>query len=233
MILKPKWLTKIEPGHWASKGLVGSWIFNEGGGDLAYDASGNGNHGTLVGDTHSVPGRDGPALDFDQTGDYVQKQNANILASMTSVSCVVWFNTDFSSLQTLLEYGATSGLTSGVWFGVGASQGGETRVYFYLDNVSNFVGNIQPPSFNDGWHQLAATYDGATVRYYLDGIEGDSDPGSGVITPSGTDISIGATGGTLLFSGQIGSGLIYNRALIGREIYSLYLNPYQMFKRNL
>lgn len=38
------------------EGLVGYWKFNEGSGDIAYDSSGNGNHGTIYGNPQWVEG---------------------------------------------------------------------------------------------------------------------------------------------------------------------------------
>jgi len=51
--------------------LIGWWPFEEGQGSLALDASGHGNHATLVGDPQWAPGYDGLALDFDGHGDYL------------------------------------------------------------------------------------------------------------------------------------------------------------------
>ena len=55
-------------------GLVGYWNFDESSGNIAYDLSGNGNHGTLnnMNAADWVTGRSGHALDFADTGDYVE-----------------------------------------------------------------------------------------------------------------------------------------------------------------
>ena len=51
-------------------GLVGWWRFNEGSGDTADDSSGNGHHGTLLGNPEWVVGPEGfgGALAFDPDG---------------------------------------------------------------------------------------------------------------------------------------------------------------------
>jgi len=52
------------------RNIVGDWPMNSLGGRI-FDRSGNDHTGTLVGDTHWVLGKFGPALRFDGTSDYV------------------------------------------------------------------------------------------------------------------------------------------------------------------
>ena len=71
MILKPPLVTLLRQGHPLSKGLVGCWLFNERGGDSVYDASGQGNTGTLTDmdpATDWVVSEKGSALDFSGFG---------------------------------------------------------------------------------------------------------------------------------------------------------------------
>jgi hypothetical protein len=57
----------------ASADLIGWWTFDEGAGDIASDASGSANDGTLQGDPQWVPGIVGSgALAFDGVDDIVQ-----------------------------------------------------------------------------------------------------------------------------------------------------------------
>lgn len=228
MILKPKWLTKIEPGHWAAKGLVGSWIFNEGGGDLAYDSSGYGNHGTLVADTYSVPGMDGPALDFDGTGDQVTVPNTTQLTSdLSAISFVIWAKASINTADAVHYLVQCGGAGNDTY-----------RIYWIADHEIRFGlldGGLGDRTLlqanwllNDQtWHQWVFTYDGAIMRMYKDTVEADTTlTQTGNINDNGHDIELGQ-----LWQGQIGSILIYNRALATGEITSLYLDSYQMFKR--
>ncbi len=52
----------------ADPGLVGWWRLDEGSGTTAYDSSGNGRHGTLLGNPQWVTGKIGGALEFDGQG---------------------------------------------------------------------------------------------------------------------------------------------------------------------
>lgn len=59
-------------GHLFSSRLIGYWPLNEGSGKTVFDLSGNGCHGTFVGDPSWIAGKFGCALDLDAVGDYVQ-----------------------------------------------------------------------------------------------------------------------------------------------------------------
>jgi len=65
-------------------GPVGHWKFDEGSGGTAFDSSGNGNDGTLLGDwgttsTSWVAGKHGTSLDFDGVDDYIDVPHDAIL----------------------------------------------------------------------------------------------------------------------------------------------------------
>ncbi|MBU3957500.1 MAG: hypothetical protein KKB25_00310, partial [Nanoarchaeota archaeon] len=66
-------------------GLVGSWSFNEGGGTIANDGSGNGNVGTLTNGPTWTAGKFGGALQFDGVNDYVGNFPKSISASSFTV----------------------------------------------------------------------------------------------------------------------------------------------------
>lgn len=221
-----------------SKGLVGSWLFNEGGGDLVYDTSGNGNHGPLEGDTYFVAGRDGPALDFDGVGD-----DAVLIPISTSFidsypfTFVVW-----SKQRVLSGSQAIIGLVNSAinnsylvleWRDFSSSR----RLQWNLRNSTTNLVRRTTASYDDDWHQIIVVFhSGNDSDMFADGIfvvnNADNVPGAFDYDT----ISLGVIGDSSpgdRFDGQIGSALIYNRALSAGEITSLYLDPYQMFKRNL
>ena len=71
MILKPRLFRKPNKGHRLSRGLVGYWLLNESSGNKVFDLSGNGNTGTLVANTHWVPGGFGPSAILAPEFDYI------------------------------------------------------------------------------------------------------------------------------------------------------------------
>jgi hypothetical protein len=72
-----------------------------------------------------------------------------------------------------------------------------------------------------GWHHVAATYDGSTMRIYVDGVSVASRAQTGAIKPStGTDLVIGncPSATTRMFRGQIAGAQVYTRALSTTEV---------------
>ncbi len=235
MILKPKLITKIEPGHWASKGLVGSWLFNEGGGDIAYDTSGYGNHGILAGAAHSVPGNFGPSLDFnDGTGDVVDTGNGLrfVLGGAPAMTVIVNIHTEEDN-----SIGGSRNPLSfvGGGFDVFSLHYDATEnIIFEADDtlhntisataVDFLLGKMRAP------YTLVGVMDGSNVLLYIDDIlEASTAWPGGVLdttNQTGTTLKIG-----LGMLGQIDFVSLYNRALSASEITSLYVNPFQMFER--
>jgi hypothetical protein len=76
------------------------------------------------------------------------------------------------------------------------------------------------------WQHLAATWDGATMRLYVDGVQVTSQAKGGTLTADTTPISFGALGnGTTAASyltGTIEDLRIYSRAMSANEIMTIY-----------
>src|SRR4030042_6620249 len=78
----------------ADPDLVGWWRLDDGSGMTAADMSGNGNDGTLRGDTAWVTGHLGKALQFDGVDDFVGVPHADILTMDNEVTVMAWINTE-------------------------------------------------------------------------------------------------------------------------------------------
>ena len=73
------------------------------------------------------------------------------------------------------------------------------------------------------WHHVVFTYDGATRRLYLDGIQAASNAVTGNIATSANPLYIGEqTENIFPFNGAIDDVRIYNRALSYAEVLQLY-----------
>lgn len=76
----------------------------------------------------------------------------------------------------------------------------------------------------DRWYHVVATYDGSTMRLFLDGVRADSKPRHGRIVVNDNPVLIGKCGFPgELFSGMIDDVMIYHRVLTEREIKQLYM----------
>jgi hypothetical protein len=77
----------------------------------------------------------------------------------------------------------------------------------------------------DKWYFAAATYDGMSMRLYVNGVLENTAPASGVINRSGRDVTIGF-GENSQFPYRVNGALdeirIFNRALTQLEIQTLY-----------
>jgi len=84
--------------------------------------------------------------------------------------------------------------------------------------------NATAATIADGeWHHVVGTYDGATCRIYVDGIEGTSASDAGPITYTSMDFPhIGGGSGWTAWDGKIADVRFQSRALTAREVRELY-----------
>jgi hypothetical protein len=81
------------------------------------------------------------------------------------------------------------------------------------------------PAINS-WHQYTGTWDGVSMRLYIDGVlkVGPTTNSGSSVRDNGSSIYIGASSGFSgrMFNGQVDSAEIYGRALSATEIWELY-----------
>ena len=195
---------------------VAHWGFDEGSGGTAFDSSGNGNDGTLVGPTRST-GTVG-ALIFDGIDDYVQVGPALVMSS--AVSIAAWIHP--------MGPGSDIG-------GIIVNKEGEYQVARFPDGSIRWAfANIDPGwSFIDTghvaptnrWTHVAVVYDNGIVKTYANGQLVHTHAGSGAIgdvSESLSDFRIGGRQGEAQhFQGLIDDVEIFDRALDAGEVVSL------------
>ncbi len=220
-----------------TSGLVGLWSFDgkdmNWGANKVLDRSGQGNDGTLFGmSTTSSPtnGKLGQALKFRgvSSGTYV---NLGTSATLTPVNFAVsaWVNAGsgtytggygyvYSNARdccTAGQNGINVFFTSGILYAV-IWNGGSAA------SVNSPVAVAQ----NSGWHHIVATYNGATLAVYVDGVlKNSASTALGVGTPATYTTNIGSMGyapGVYTFDGKIDDVRLYNRAITATEVKQLY-----------
>ena len=199
-------------------GLVGAWAFAEGSGTTTADSSGNGNVGTLVGASWTTLGRYGNALSFNGTSSTVRVADSASLDLTTAMTLSAWIEPTASQngWRTILQH--------------------EADAYFL--NASNSDGPLRPsgggtlggntqylsgPSANpvNAWTYVALTYDGATMRLFINGTQVSSRAASGPIQTTNSPLWIGGNSPYgEYFQGLIDEARVYNRALTQAEIQS-------------
>ena len=197
-------------------GLVAAYSFNEGTGTTVTDISGNNNAGTISGATWTTAGKFGNALAFNGT-------NARV------------------SIPSSASLNVTTGMTLEAWVMPTAGQSGwrtimqrQSEAYFL--NASNENGPLLPSgggTFNgqtawlsgtvanpvNVWTHVALTYNGATLRLYVNGTQVASQARTGSIQTNSNPLWIGGNSPYgEYFLGRIDEVRVYNRALSQTEI---------------
>jgi len=240
--LMPNYLSKylVDPkegsitGRNITDGLVGHWKFDEGSGTIAYDASGNNNHGTLVDGPNWVDGKIGGALDFDGSNDYVEVDNQDILTS-DHITIAAWIKhygksgsnqniitkrTSLDNSQFEFKLNASYNLNFDRYLPTGGSVSSNNIIT--LDTWT-FVAM----ALKDDEDEVAFYINGLldSINLYSESYLGDS---SSIITigRSGCDSQDTSTDPWRNFNGQIDDVRVYDRALSPEEIQDLYNYEY-------
>jgi hypothetical protein len=204
-------------------GLVAAYSFSEGSGTTTGDRSGSGNNGTLSGATWSTAGRNGTALSFDGVNDRVNISDSASLDLTGGMTVEAWvYPTVLSAWRTVLLKERPGGLVYALYAHDNVPA---PAVYARIGGVDLRVAGTAPLPLNT-WTHLAATYDGATLRLYVNGQLVGSQARNGTIQVSNGLLRLGgnAVWGEWL-AGRIDDVRIYNRALTAGEIQSDMATP--------
>jgi hypothetical protein len=212
--------------------LALAYAFDESGGTAIADSSGHGNTGTLHGASFA-PGRYGNAVAFDGKDDYLEAPNSPSL-DIGGTGLTIAFWTYIQPTSTGIDYVLVDkpwnelSMTSPFYqYGVEYSNGGARTLDFYFGDAGGGLhGPHRMTAVTGAWAHVAFTYDGSTVRGYLDGVAtlSESDPGS--LVPRGYSLRLGVDGAyRQFFSGTMDDLRIYDRALMPSEIRSAMQTP--------
>ena len=229
-MLKPILGSQLNQGHPPAKGLVGDWLFNEGGGDKVFDLSGSGNTGTLNGDLSWIPGKFGPALDFPGADDYINCGNiGNYVTSEVTVRARVRFDNLTSTQLIVCKAGANTQWEFALEFGRT-----DKRVTIVWGNNIILVSDTD---LNTGvWYDIVIVRSGVTGAWgadiYVDG-KNDGSTTTAINPLGGTgEVLFGAFRVASLgsdFNGQVDNIQIWNRALSASESARLCQEPFARF----
>ena len=107
--------------------------------------------------------------------------------------------------------------------------GGSVRFILSDGSPSGESGMVSVPLSVDVWHHVVGTYDGATMRLYVDGSLENSDTISLVIGDSDEDLIIGSYLSCCSLDGLIDDVAVFDYALLEEEVLELYgggiINP--------
>ncbi len=208
------------PAAGSTSGLVAAYSFDEGAGSVLTDASGNGHDGTISGATWAG-GHDGGALSFNGTS-----------ASVDLGALGTFYQNGFT-LEAWLQKATTKKDVGvlGTWTPSGGPMiwidhiVGDYQLTLGASGLQYYLDSGHPASVGQ-WQHVAATFDGSTARFYIDGTEVAS---RSVTYSVGTSNAwrIGGYGSPAgnFFDGLIDNVRIYNRALGASEIQTDMSQP--------
>lgn len=212
-----------------SAGLVGEWPLNEGSGVHVADVSGFGNNGVLSGGVTWTASGSGYALSFDGVTGRARVPDSPSLSPTSAVTVSAWVKHAGSPGD--YRYVVAKGATGCIAASYGLYTGPNGGLQFY---VSEHRGTTFARSGDDGlgvwdgrWHLIVGTFDGTTIRLFVDGAE----VGSGVTYPGALDYALPDSNDLYIgdytgcrqheFLGLIDDVMIWNRALTPPEVKEL------------
>ena len=204
-------------------GLVAAYSFDAISGSTINDQSGLGHTATLSNATWNATGHSGGAVSFNGTNAWVTVADAPDLRLTTSMTVEAWVKpTSLTGWRTVIMKERPGGLSYTLY----ASDNNAPPAMY----ANTGAGDVSVLGSNlltlNGWFHLAGTYDGSTLRLYVNGSLINSKPLSGNLVSSTSPLRIG--GNSVwgeYFSGLIDDVRIYDRTLSNAEISADMNNP--------
>ena len=203
----------VMPGTQAAN--IGLWSFDS---DLS-DGSGSGNDLIATGTATLGPGLIGNAAVFDGGG-FLYSSSSQLTGVLNQFSMGAFVRADAVNGPDAVIMGNFFGCPTYFCAGFTDHFG---RTYSYVANGGN---NAHDPGFtlSDGeWHHVAQTFDGSTIRLYIDGAEVVSKVSTAAHTLAAGEFSIGGQSPsvpllTSTFTGLIDEAFVANHAMSAAEI---------------
>ena len=203
-------------GYWPFDGKYTNWRSN-----TVTDVSGSGSTGTLFSMSTSsspVTGKIGQALRFNGTNQYVGLGNVASLSSAITISA--WIKpTQISNFPMIVCKDVNVDYT----FFIDTSNANKLALRIGAAGGLHDALSSTPITTNT-WQHVVGTYDGTTIKVYINGVLAGSRAQTGAIPTSAVALNIGSfnNGGGDFFNGAIDDVRIYSRALSSAEILRLY-----------
>ena len=206
----------------ASSGLVAAFGFDEGSGSTVTDASGNGNNGTIANATWAASGKYGKALQFNGTSALVTIPDSASLHLSSAMTLEAWVNpsTVNANWRDVIYKGNDNYYLEATSTNASRPDAGMIAGGSYADAF----GTSALPA--NTWSYLTETYDGTTLRLYVNGTQVASTAHTGAIATSTNPLQIG--GDSLYgqyFAGLIDEVRVYNTALTATQIQTDEATP--------
>ena len=182
----------------------------------------------MFGNTTWVPGKIGQAVSFDGTGDYATVADNAGLDLTNAITMATWVRPGRFATQELIAKSA-NGSVNGYDLALATSGTATTssRPFVRFNQLASpadvfRVSAVSTYPIDGTWMHVAATYDGTTIRLYINGVEEGSIVANVAIATNSLPLSIGAeSNGARALQGAMDDIRLYSRALSASEISAL------------
>jgi RHS repeat-associated protein len=198
--------------------LVAGYGFEEPSGNTVTDSTGHGLTGTVT-EAARVAGKFGNGLSFDGVNDRVSV-TADALNLPGGMTLSAWVNPAVTSNTWRSIILKEAGTGVGAYGLYAATDTGKPSAYFRGTADRELKAGTQLPA--NQWSHLTATYDGITLRLYVNGTQVGSQTITDYVMPSSEPLSFGSNASWPgeAFQGRIDEVRIYRRALTAAQIMS-------------
>lgn len=210
--------SRLLPTYEFPEGLVSYWSFDQIENNIAADASGL-NNGAVAGAT-AVAGVNGKALQFNGTDqNVVMPSSSSLNTTDNNISFSLWF-----ARQSLSQGGSFAFINTKYILRMDAN--GKISWNVYNPTWSSITIDYSNRIVDMNWHHLVATYDGESLKIYIDGQLKKEGSTSGDLHASNAPLIIGSQSTINYFHGYIDEVALFNRALTQEEVVDIQLNNY-------
>lgn len=211
--------------------LIGFWRLDDGTGSAsARDGSGWGNNGTLVdldpATSWVAGGPEGTALSMQAKGYVSVGPSASIdsIGNALTLAASLYLDGTITNYATAISRQIGGGINQLYHLSVDA--GGKARLIIDAKDGGFIMLGSPEKVPQRTWLHLAATWNGAEARLYLDGVQVDSGAlASGPFNPETNPLVLGGNGNDTqvneLVPGQLADVMLYRRALPAEQIAQL------------
>ena len=207
--------------------LIAHWKMDEGSGTTLIDGTNYGNHGVISGSPTWVAGVDGQAIRFNGSNKYATVEDNNSIDIAGAVTIAMWVKPEKRATQYLIKKAAHNAVDG---YELALSNPGQ--FFFRFNQKSSgdtyrLNSNVNYPTSGDTWMHVAATFNGTTIKMYINGKENNSITFTSIssIGINTLPLSIGAeSDGFRGLQGALDDVRMYNFALSAAEVYEL-ANP--------
>ncbi len=202
--------------------LAAHWAMNEGSGTILIDSSTNNNNATLLGNPVWVDGVRGQALSLNGSTQYCTAADNASLDISNAITLAAWIKPEIQNTQYLIKKALIGSVD-----GYELSLSSDGRVFARFNQAASgdayrLNSRISYPRDGNTWVHVAAAYDGASLKLYINGVLDTSRTFSTVIGTNNVNLGIGAQpDGNGKYQGKIDDARIYTYALSPSEVLAL------------